>query len=57
MLRVADQEVQLELANKVIEEELSVRETERLAKKIFENKTNETDNEISKKRKIYLLLM
>lgn len=51
LLRVADQEVQLELANKVIEEELSVRETERLAKKIFENKIDESDNKISKKDK------
>jgi len=51
LLRVADQEMQLDLANKVIEEELSVRETERLAKKIFENKTDESDNEIRKKDK------
>lgn len=37
LLRVTDLKLQVELANKVKEEELSVRETERLAKKICEN--------------------
>lgn len=37
LLRLSDLDKQLELANKVMEEELSVRETERLAKKIIEN--------------------
>lgn len=49
LLRVSDIDLQLELANKVVEEELSVRETERLAKKIFENNTDETDNKIKEK--------
>ena len=34
LLRVTDENLQLELANKVIAEELSVRATETLAKKI-----------------------
>ena len=49
LLRVSDIDLQLELANKVVEEELSVRETERLAKKIFENNTDEIDNKIKEK--------
>lgn len=49
LLRVSDIDLQLELANKVVEEELSVRETERLAKKIFENNTDEADNKIKEK--------
>ncbi|HSQ90114.1 ParB/RepB/Spo0J family partition protein [Romboutsia sp.] len=49
LLRVSNIDLQFELANKVVEEELSVRETERLAKKIFENNTNEVNNKIKKK--------
>ena len=49
LLRVSNIDLQFELANKVVEEELSVRETERLAKRIFENNTNEVNNKIKKK--------
>ncbi|MGL6105675.1 ParB/RepB/Spo0J family partition protein [Romboutsia sp.] len=48
ILRVTNLELQLQLANKAIEEELSVREVERLAKKICEEKIEE----IPKKEKI-----
>lgn len=41
ILRVTNCELQLQLANKAIEEELSVREVERLAKKICEEKIEE----------------
>ena len=51
LLRVTDIEKQLNLANKVKEEELSVRETERLAKKIVEENIEEDVKKISKKEK------
>lgn len=51
LLRVSDLEKQLELANKVKEEELSVRETERLAKKIVEENTDLNDKKSSVKEK------
>ena len=41
LLRVSDENIQLELANKVIAEELSVRATEALAKKICEDNIKE----------------
>ena len=50
LLRVTDENLQLELGNKVIAEELSVRATEALAKKICEDnikeitKNKNTDN-------------
>lgn len=51
LLRVSDLEKQLELANKVKEEELSVRETERLAKKIVEENTDLNNKKSSAKEK------
>lgn len=51
LLRVSDLEKQLELANKVKEEELSVRETERLAKKIVEENTDLNNKRSSVKEK------
>lgn len=51
LLRVSDLEKQLELANKVKEEELSVRETERLAKKIVEENTDLNNKKSSVKEK------
>ncbi|MCR8745890.1 ParB/RepB/Spo0J family partition protein [Romboutsia lituseburensis] len=51
LLRVSDLEKQLELANKVKEEELSVRETERLAKKIVEENSDLTNKKSSSKEK------
>lgn len=51
LLRVSDLEKQLELANKVKEEELSVRETERLAKKIVEENTDLNNKKPSTKEK------
>lgn len=51
LLRVSDLEKQLELANKVKEEELSVRETERLAKKIVEENTDSNNKKSSLKEK------
>lgn len=54
LLRITDSKIQLELANKIIEEELSVRETERLAKKIVESETPVVEK--SKKQKdIYIV--
>jgi ParB family chromosome partitioning protein len=54
LLRVTDSKIQLELANKIIDEELSVRETERLAKKIVESETPVVEK--SKKQKdIYIV--
>lgn len=49
LLRVTDRDLQLELAKKVIEEELSVRETESLAKKICENKITEVPKKTKEK--------
>lgn len=42
LLRVNDKQAQLQIANKVIEEELSVRETENIAKKFSESNQVET---------------
>ena len=54
LLRINDSKLQLELANKIIEEELSVRETEKLAKKIVESETPVVQK--SKKQKdIYIV--
>lgn len=52
LLRVNDENLQLELANKVIAEELSVRATEALAKKICEDNIKEVPKN-QKKRCIY----
>lgn len=54
LLRVTDSSKQIEVANKVIEEELSVRATENLAKKIIENQ--EIKKEITKKEKDIFLV-
>lgn len=48
ILRVTNQELQLQIANKAIEEELSVREVEKLAKKICDEKIEQ----VPKKEKI-----
>ena len=54
LLRVSDEIAQLQIANKVIEEELSVRETENIAKKFSENQ--QIENYKKKKEKdIYIL--
>ena len=49
LLRVTDEKLQLELANKVIAEELSVRATESLAKKICEDNIKEIPKKIKEK--------
>ncbi|MGL5506474.1 MAG: ParB/RepB/Spo0J family partition protein [Paraclostridium sp.] len=54
LLRISDGETQLQIANKVIEEELSVRETEGIAKKISENKQVETIKK-KKEKDIYIV--
>lgn len=54
LLRVNDEQVQLQIANKVIEEELSVRETENIAKKFSENQQIENIKK-KKEKDIYIL--
>lgn len=54
LLRVSDPDMQLELAKKVYEEQLSVRETESLAKKIFENKMEKVPRK-EKERDIFIV--
>ena len=49
LLRVSDENLQLELANKVIDEELSVRATENLAKKICEENIKELPKKTKEK--------
>ncbi len=54
LLRVADGDAQLQIAKKVIEEGLSVRETENIAKKISENQPVETSKK-KKEKDIYIV--
>lgn len=54
LLRVNDENLQLELANKVIAEELSVRETEALAKKICEDNIKEVPKK-SKEKDVFIV--
>lgn len=54
LLRVNDENLQLELANKVIAEELSVRATEALAKKIFEDNIKEVPKK-SKEKDVFIV--
>ena len=54
LLRVSDEIAQLQIANKVIEEELSVRETENIAKKFSENQQIENIKK-KKEKDIYIL--
>ena len=54
LLRVNDENLQLELANKVIAEELSVRATESLAKKICEDNIKEVPKK-SKEKDVFIV--
>ena len=54
LLRVNDENLQLELANKVIAEELSVRATEALAKKICEENIKEVPKK-SKEKDVFIV--
>ncbi|CEN92214.1 stage 0 sporulation protein J [[Clostridium] sordellii] len=54
LLRIANKEIQCKVANKIIEEELSVRETEKIAKKILENETSVIEKK-PKKKDIYIV--
>ena len=54
LLRITDATTQLNLANRIIEEELSVRETERLAKNIVEGKKL-TSQKTKKQKDIYIM--
>ena len=54
LLRVTDENIQLELANKVIAEELSVRATEALAKKICEDNIKEVPKK-SKEKDVFIV--
>jgi len=54
LLRVTDEKLQLELANKVIAEELSVRATEALAKKICEDNIKEVPKK-SKEKDVFIV--
>lgn len=54
LLRLTDENIQLELANKVIDEELSVRATEALAKKICEDNIKEVPKK-SKEKDVFIV--
>ena len=54
LLRLTDENIQLELANKVIAEELSVRATEALAKKICEDNIKEVPKK-SKEKDVFIV--
>lgn len=54
LLRVNDGPIQIELANKVFQEELSVRETENIAKKICEEKMTEVPKK-EKQKDIFIV--
>ena len=53
LLRIADKDLQLQIAKKIEEEELSVREVENIAKKISENKQEEPKK--SKPKDVFIL--
>lgn len=53
LLRIADKDLQLQIAKKIEEEELSVREVENIAKKISENKQEESKK--SKPKDVFIL--
>ena len=53
LLRIEDKEKQLEVANRIIDEELSVRAVEDIAKKILENK--DTKKVEKKEKDIYII--
>ena len=54
LLRIPDHNIQVQIANRRMEEELSVRETEKLAKKILENENIVTEKKI-KQKDIYIV--
>lgn len=54
LLRIPDHNIQVQIANRIMEEELSVRETEKLAKKILENENIVTEKKI-KQKDIYIV--
>ncbi|MGL5640841.1 MAG: ParB/RepB/Spo0J family partition protein [Paraclostridium sp.] len=54
LLRIPNHDIQLEIANRIIEEELSVRETERIAKKILETENIGNEKKI-KPKDIYIV--
>lgn len=54
LLRIPNHDIQLEVANRIIEEELSVRETERIAKKILETENIGNGKKI-KPKDIYIV--
>lgn len=54
LLRIPDHNMQLQIANRIMEEELSVRETEKLAKKILENENIVNEKKI-KQKDIYIV--
>lgn len=53
LLRIENKEKQLEIANRIVEENLSVREVEEIAKKIIEN--NEVEKKNKKEKDIYII--
>lgn len=56
LLRISEEKPQVELANKVLTEELSVRETEKLVKKAIENdENNKTSKENKKEKDIFIV--
>lgn len=54
LLRIPGHNIQAQIANRIMEEELSVRETEKLAKKILENENIVTEKKI-KQKDIYIV--
>lgn len=54
LLRIPNHDIQLEIANRIIEEELSVRETERIAKKILETENIGNEKKL-KPKDIYIV--
>lgn len=54
LLRITDYELQVKVANRIIEEELSVRDTEKIAKKILEDENIDEPKKI-KQKDIYIV--
>lgn len=52
LLRLEDKDMQYEIAQKVIDDKLSVRELERIVKNIIENKDNSNDNNVCEEKKL-----
>lgn len=55
LLKIVDHEIQIKLAERIVEEELSVREIEAITKKILEGKEDDSAKKTKKEKDIYIV--